>query len=84
MAKNKVSCDVVMLDPPRSGSSEAFLSALAKMKPARVVYISCNPETQSRDLKYLVPRGYVVRKIQPVDMFPWTEHVEVCCLLIKE
>ncbi|MGP4071807.1 23S rRNA (uracil(1939)-C(5))-methyltransferase RlmD [Piscibacillus sp. B03] len=73
--------DVVFLDPPRSGSDEAFLSSLVKLKPSRVVYISCNPETQVRDLKYLTKKGYDVKRMQPVDMFPQTSHIENVALL---
>ena len=73
--------EVVFLDPPRSGSDERFLRSLLKCAPARVVYVSCDPRTLARDLKILTAGGYGVEKIQPVDMFPWTEHVEtVCCL----
>ena len=74
-------CDVVFLDPPRAGASPAFLSALLQLAPARVVYVSCNPETLARDLGVLRAGGYRVRCIQPVDMFPHTEHVETVCLL---
>ena len=74
--------DVVFMDPPRAGSSEQFLRSLIKMSPKTVVYISCNPETLARDLRFLTKNSdYRVRKIQPVDMFPHTEHIEtVCCL----
>lgn len=68
--------DVVFMDPPRAGSDEAFLSSVVKLAPKRVVYISCNPETLARDLKYLTKRGYEAVECQPVDMFPWTVHVE--------
>lgn len=74
--------DVVFMDPPRAGSSEKFLNSLIKMSPKRVVYISCNPETLARDLDYLVNNSdYIVQKIQPVDMFPHTSHIECVCLL---
>ena len=73
--------DVVFMDPPRAGSSEAFLNAVIKTAPSRVVYVSCDPETLARDLNVLTAGGYKVQRIQPVDMFPYTEHVEtVCCL----
>lgn len=76
--------DVVFMDPPRVGSSEKFLNSLIKMSPKRVVYISCNPETLARDLDYLVNNSdYIVQKIQPVDMFPHTSHVETVCLLSR-
>lgn len=83
MAAKGEKVDVVFMDPPRAGSDEKFLSSLVKMGPKRVVYVSCNPETLERDLKYLVKKGYEVKKIQPVDMFPFTEHVETCVLLTK-
>lgn len=76
--------DVVFMDPPRAGSSEKFLSALIKMSPKTVVYISCNPETLARDLLFLSERGkYKVKKIQPVDMFPHTSHVETVVLMTR-
>ncbi len=83
MAEEGKSAEVVFMDPPRAGSSEEFLNALCTLSPKRVVYISCNVETQARDLKYLHERGYKVRAIQPVDLFPYTEHVETVCLLVK-
>ncbi len=76
LAEQKVPVDVVFMDPPRAGSDEAFLASLVKLKPKRVVYISCNPETLSRDLKYLTKKGYKVEKAEGVDMFPFTDHVE--------
>lgn len=81
MAAEKQSVDVVFMDPPRSGSTEQFLNSLILMNPKKVVYISCNPITLERDLSYLIKRGYEVKKITPVDMFPGTEHCEVVCLL---
>lgn len=76
--------DVVIMDPPRAGASKQFLSNLVKSAPERVVYISCNPETQKRDLFFLVKNGYKVKKIQPVDMFPHTEHIETVVLLSRQ
>ena len=75
--------DVVFMDPPRAGSDKNFLKSLLKLSPKRVVYISCNPATQKRDLFTLTKGGYKVRKIQPVDMFPHTSHVETVVLLEK-
>ena len=75
--------DVVFMDPPRAGSDEKFLSSVVKLGPEKVVYISCNPETLERDLKYMVKHGYKVKKIQPVEMFPFTEHVECVVLLSR-
>ncbi len=81
MAAEGKSADVVFMDPPRAGSDEAFLSSVVTLNPKKVVYVSCNPETQERDLKYLIKNGYKVKKIQPVDMFPHTNHVETVVLL---
>jgi 23S rRNA (uracil1939-C5)-methyltransferase len=73
--------DVVVVDPPRKGCDKALLEIMLKMQPNRIVYVSCNPSTLARDLKYLGGSGYKVCEVQPVDMFPWTEHVE-CVVLI--
>jgi len=75
--------DVVFMDPPRSGSTEEFLNAVAKINPKKVIYISCNPETQVRDLQFLERKGYKVIECRPFDMFPFTEHCENICLLQK-
>lgn len=83
MAAEGETADVVLMDPPRAGSDEAFLSSLVKLSPTKVVYISCNPETQVRDVTYLTQNGYSVCTIQPVDMFPYTNHVETVVLLSK-
>ncbi len=76
--------DVVMLDPARAGCDRKTLTSILKMSPDRIVYISCNPETQERDVKELVKGGYKVKKVQPVDMFPFTSHVENICLLERK
>lgn len=81
MAADGKSADVVFMDPPRAGSDEAFLSSVVTLNPKRIVYVSCNPETLERDLKYLIKNGYKVKKIQPVDMFPHTSHTETVVLL---
>lgn len=67
---------VLLMDPPRSGSTPAFLSAACQLAPERIVYISCNPTTQARDARLLVDGGYRIELIQPVDMFPHTDHIE--------
>ena len=82
-ARTGIAPQVVIMDPPRAGSDDAFLNSLCQMAPERVVYISCNPETQARDLKKLTAKGYKVEVIQPVDMFPGTKHCETCVLLTK-
>lgn len=76
MAEQGARVDVVLMDPPRSGSDEAFLSSVVKMKPQKVIYISCNPETLARDLKYLTKNGYKVKRAVGCDMFPFTSHCE--------
>ena len=71
------------MDPPRKGSDEGFLNSVLKLKPKKIIYISCNPNTQVVDLKYLV-NDYEITQVQPVDMFPQTHHVEnIVCLEIK-
>lgn len=76
--------DIVFMDPPRAGSDEKFLNSLIKMSPKTVVYVSCNPETLSRDLEYIVKHSeYKIKKIQPVDMFPHTAHVETVVLMSR-
>ena len=75
--------DVVMLDPPRKGCDEATLSAVVRMAPRRVVYVSCNPATAARDAAWLEQNGYHAEKVQPVDLFPRTKHVEAVLLLTK-
>ena len=83
MASEGQMADVVFMDPPRAGSDERFLRSLVTLGASRVVYISCNPETQARDLLFLTKHGYLVGNIQPVDMFPYTNHVETVCSLKK-
>lgn len=82
-AKSGLRPDVVFLDPPRAGSDERFLRSLLRCAPDRVVYVSCEPKTLARDLRVLTAGGYTVEKIQPVDMFPWTEHVETVVLISR-
>lgn len=81
MALRNETLDVLFMDPPRAGASEEFLCAVAHLKPARIVYISCNPKTQERDVRFLQDRGYELRTLQPVDMFPHTDHIESIALL---
>ena len=75
--------DVVFMDPPRAGSDEAFLGSLVQTAPERVVYVSCEPETLARDLRYLTKHGYAVQKIQPFDQFPFTAGIETVVLLSR-
>jgi 23S rRNA (uracil1939-C5)-methyltransferase len=75
--------DVIVVDPPRKGCDERLLAAVLAMAPERLVYVSCNPATLARDLKFLAEHGYAVREVQPVDMFPQTVHVESVAILNK-
>ncbi len=81
-AKNGTFYDVVFMDPARAGADRRFLNALTKIKPRRIVYISCNPATLSRDLKSLA-KDYKIKEIQPFDMFPHTRHVECVALMSR-
>ena len=83
MAATGQHADVVFMDPPRAGSTIQFMKAVLKMQPDRIVYISCGPESLVRNLKFFTENGYQCQRIQPVDMFPYTEHVETCALLTK-
>ncbi len=84
LANESQPIDVVFMDPPRAGSDLPFLNSVIALSPKKVVYISCNPETQARDLRVLTKNGYRVTAIQPVDMFPHTAHIEcVVCLTRK-
>lgn len=81
MAREGEKVDVVLMDPPRSGSSEKFLEALRTLSPKKIVYVSCNAETLARDLKFLCNNGYRLRRAAAVDMFPYTDDIEMVCLL---
>ena len=83
LAENGERFDVVFMDPPRSGSSKKFIDSLAVASPERIVYISCNPETLARDLQMITKKGYKVRIICPVDMFPHTNHIECVVLMSR-
>ena len=84
MAADDEQVDVVFMDPPRSGSTRQFMDAMLRMGPRRIVYVSCNPETLARDLKYLCARGYAAIKAIPFDQFPWTDHVECVVMLVNK
>lgn len=82
MAREGQTCSVLFLDPPRSGSSEQFLAAAGRMKPDRIIYVSCNPQTLGRDLRYIHHQlGYRVKAIQPVDLFPGSAHIETIVMI---
>ena len=78
--KENIIPDVIVVDPPRKGLDKTTIENIKKIKPKKVIYISCNPATLVRDLTYLV-ENYEVKEIQPVDMFPFTSHVECCSVL---
>ena len=83
LASKGYKADVVLMDPPRSGSTKEFIDALKILSPKRIVYVSCNPETLARDIGDLKQAGFIPKKCVPVDMFPWTRDVETVCLLSK-
>ncbi|MBE9546017.1 MAG: class I SAM-dependent RNA methyltransferase, partial [Proteobacteria bacterium] len=74
--------DLVILDPPRIGCDRDVLSGIVELKPERIIYISCNPATQARDIRYLIDEGFFLRTLQPMDMFPQTKHIEVIALMV--
>jgi 23S rRNA (uracil1939-C5)-methyltransferase len=75
--------DVVILDPPRAGCPKQLLEAVAQVSPSRIVYVSCDPATLARDIKILETLGYQFVEATPVDMFPWTLHVEAIVLMTR-
>lgn len=81
LAQRDEKIDVLFMDPPRAGASAEFLRATARLQPKRIVYISCNPKTQVRDVKVLQDAGYRLEAVQPVDMFPHTDHIENIAVL---
>ena len=83
LAAKGLKADVVVLDPPRKGCDKAVLEAVVEVGPERVVYVSCDAGTLARDLAYLGERGYKTVEVQPVDMFPWTGHVETVVLMSR-
>ncbi|TCT12188.1 23S rRNA (uracil1939-C5)-methyltransferase [Natranaerovirga pectinivora] len=82
--EQNIKADVIVVDPPRKGCDEELLDTIVKMAPKKVVYVSCDPATLARDLKYFGENGYTVSQVQPVDMFPHTLHVETCILIEKK
>ncbi len=84
LIQNRVRPNVIVVDPPRKGCDIKLLNSIGEAKPDRVVYVSCDPSTLARDLKCLEEKGYKTVKVQPVDMFPMTKHVESVALLIKK
>ena len=74
--KQNIKADIIILDPPRKGCEKEVIDTIIDMEPKRIVYVSCNPSTLARDIKLLEKGGYITKKVQPVDQFPWTVHVE--------
>ena len=83
LAKDGQNFDVIILDPPRAGSTPAFLKATAQLAQKKIVYVSCNVVTQARDLKVLLDSGFAIERVTPVDMFPHTKHVESVVVLSR-
>lgn len=83
MYSKGIKADVVVVDPPRKGCDQVLLDTLVNMSPKRIVYVSCNPATLARDLAFLSERGFEVLEVQPVDMFPWSSHVESVVLMSR-
>ena len=83
LAREKETIDVLLMDPPRSGATMEFIDAIEILQPKTIVYVSCNVETQVRDIKQMQKIGYSVRKVQPVDLFPQTVHCENIVLMSK-
>ena len=82
--KEQIKADVIVVDPPRKGCDEKCLNTMVKMRPERIVYVSCDPATLARDLKYLCGNGYELKRVRAVDQFAQTVHVETVCLLTKK
>ena len=83
LAKDGQNFDVIILDPPRAGSTPAFLKATTQLAQKKIVYVSCNVVTQARDLKVLLDSGFAIERVTPVDMFPHTKHVETVVLMSR-
>ena len=83
MAEDGEMVDVVFMDPPRSGSTERFMESAAALRPGRIIYISCGPDTLARDLAFLKKLGYKAREAVAFDMFPFTEHIEAVVMLTR-
>ncbi|MEA3470501.1 MAG: 23S rRNA (uracil(1939)-C(5))-methyltransferase RlmD [Thermodesulfobacteriota bacterium] len=84
VVEGEMSFDAVLLDPPRIGCARKVLDTIAEIRPAKIVYVSCDPVTQARDIRYLMERGFSLRELQPIDMFPQTKHIEVIAVMEKQ
>ena len=81
--RREMKVDVIVLDPPRDGCGREVIERVAAIGPERIVYVSCNPATQARDIRDLSERGYALSRLRPLDMFPQTAHIEVVALLTR-
>jgi len=79
--ERNINIDIIILDPPRIGCGRNVISGIIELKPEKIIYVSCNPATQARDIRYLTDKGLILRALQPIDMFPQTRHIEVVALL---
>ncbi|MDO9528037.1 MAG: methyltransferase domain-containing protein, partial [Syntrophales bacterium] len=79
----RINVDLVILDPPRIGCDKELLSRIVALNPGKIIYVACNPATQARDISFLADRGFSLRALQPIDMFPQTKHIEVIAVLEK-
>ena len=84
MGKENKKIDAIIVDPPRKGCDSKLLDTIDEMKINKMIYVSCDPATLARDLKIMVEKGYDIKLVQPVDMFPHTSHIETVCLLSKK
>jgi len=84
LSRRRKTPDVVLMDPPRAGCDKRFLQSLCRLAPQKIVYVSCNPDTLGRDCITLCKNGYKVQRVTPVDMFPFTTHVETVVMLSRE
>ena len=84
LADNGWNPDLIVLDPPRKGCERAVIDTIVTRKIKRIIYVSCNPATLARDTAILQQAGYMIQAIQPVDLFPWTNHVETVVLMSRE
>jgi 23S rRNA (uracil1939-C5)-methyltransferase len=76
--------DLIILDPPRKGCDQTLLESISGLETPRVIYVSCNPATLARDLKFMTQSGYAIKTVQPVDLFPGTGHVETVVLMSRK
>ena len=81
--KQNIKADIIIVDPPRKGCEKEVIDTIIKMAPGKIVYVSCNPSTLARDIKLLEQGGYSLKKVQPVDQFPWSVHVESVVLMSR-